>query len=47
VRPPATIPFWRKWLGDEAVEEVRMPKKSSAIDLEKAKALFPESQIEP
>jgi hypothetical protein len=45
VRPPATIPFWRKWFGDEAVDDVRMPKKASAIDLEKAKALFPESQI--
>ncbi|HEY2841060.1 MAG TPA: hypothetical protein VGJ26_18035 [Pirellulales bacterium] len=46
-RTRATIPFWRKWLGDEAgFEVVRMPKTSSAIDLEKAKALFPESKIE-
>ncbi|MBI2825907.1 MAG: hypothetical protein HYX69_14575 [Planctomycetia bacterium] len=43
--PPATIPFWRRWLGDTAVDTVELPPNSTAADRDRAKALFPEADV--
>jgi hypothetical protein len=40
---PATVPFWRRWLGDQAVESIVVPDAHKP--LEKALTLFPEAII--
>jgi hypothetical protein len=40
---PATIPFWRRWLGDEAVESIIVPDAQEPLS--KALTLFPEAII--
>jgi hypothetical protein len=40
------IPQWRRWLGDEAVNQVMMPAESSAADINRAKHLFPEGEVD-
>jgi hypothetical protein len=41
---PVVIPFWRRMLGDEAVEAIRVP--SNSLELLKTSAeLFPEVEI--
>jgi hypothetical protein len=40
----ASIPFWRRWLGDEAVEQVALPLNSSLEDAKFAITIFPEAR---
>jgi hypothetical protein len=40
------IPRWREWLGDVAVNRVLLPKGSTETDLERAKAMFREADVE-
>ena len=41
------IPFWRRWLGDEAQEQVFLEWDTSAAGRAKARYLFPEAEIFP
>jgi hypothetical protein len=41
----AKIPFWRRWLGDHAFDEIALPCDSTPSDDERAKALFPEAIV--
>jgi hypothetical protein len=41
----ARIPFWRRWLGDQAFDEIYLPCDSTPTDEERAKALFPEAIV--
>jgi hypothetical protein len=40
------IPDWRKWLGDVAVNIVMLPVDSKNSDVEAAKLLFPEAEVQ-
>jgi hypothetical protein len=40
------IPFWRRWLGDEAQALMTLPQSSTDADMENAKRLFPEATID-
>ena len=43
--PDATIPFWRRWLGDEPQSLLFLPRTSSAADRDTAERLFPEERV--
>ena len=38
--PPATIPFWRRWLGDEAVTTITLRHGASDADINATRQLF-------
>jgi hypothetical protein len=40
-----SIPQWRRWLGDEAINHVMMPAGTTDADLERARSLFPEGNV--
>lgn len=40
------IPQWRRWLGDEAISQLILPAGSSEPELARARALFPEAEVE-
>ena len=40
------IPRWRRWLGDESINQVMMPVGSSKAEVARAKWLFPESAVD-
>jgi hypothetical protein len=41
-----TLPFWRRWLGDESISTVRFPVSPAPPEhVERAKRLFPEAKI--
>jgi hypothetical protein len=40
------IPKWRRWLGDEAYNQINLPAGSSGADLERTKRLFPEARVD-
>lgn len=42
--PTATIPFWRRLLGDEAMQEVQLPHGSPEADLARIRQVFPEAR---
>jgi hypothetical protein len=46
-RPPrqATIPFWRKMLGDTAVAEITAPDEWTEADRARVSRLFPEAEL--
>jgi hypothetical protein len=41
---PATIPFWRSWMGDEAQTVVVLPGDPSQAQFEAAQSLFAEAR---
>jgi len=43
----AAIPWWRKWLGDYAVDRVRVPDTCEPAFQAEAVRLFPESKVIP
>ena len=43
----SAIPWWRKWLGDYAVDRVRVPDTCEPAFLADAVRLFPESKVIP
>ena len=45
IRSPVTIPFWRRWMGDEAMLEVAIPYGSSDATLNAKRILFSEAQV--
>jgi len=47
VRPQATIPFWRRWMGDEPMANVFLPVGTAQADVERATAAFPEAEQRP
>lgn len=44
-RPTPTIPFWRKWLGDEPFGLIAVPGTWSESEVSKIKARFPEAFV--
>jgi hypothetical protein len=44
-----TLPFWRRWLGDESIRSVSFPvfpaPSEHVAQLERAKRIFPEARI--
>ncbi len=40
------IPRWRRWLGDEAYNQIALPAGTSEAEADRMRALFPESQVE-
>jgi hypothetical protein len=42
LEPVNTLPFWRRWLGDESLEFVSLPLHG---DTERISRLFPEAKI--
>ncbi|HEY1600926.1 MAG TPA: hypothetical protein VGG64_15080 [Pirellulales bacterium] len=38
------IPFWRRWLGDEAVADILWPRGLVPSDIQRTQALFPEAE---
>jgi len=40
------ISKWRRWLGDEAVNQIMMPRGTSATDLQGIRAIFPECEVD-
>ena len=40
------IPRWRRWFGDESINQVMLPVDSSESDVAQAKRIFPESAVE-
>jgi hypothetical protein len=46
VRPPQiSVPFWRRWIGDEPIVEVACPVGSDESYVERARAAFPEADV--
>jgi hypothetical protein len=43
--PGTSLPFWRRWLGDEPQTIIILPRTSSEGDRETAVRLFPEAQV--
>jgi hypothetical protein len=44
--PFNTLPFWRRWLGDQSIATVNFSVyPSPSEDIERAKRLFPEAKI--
>jgi hypothetical protein len=41
----ASIPFWRRWLGDEPQTVLALPSTSTEADRETAVKLFPEAKV--
>jgi hypothetical protein len=41
----ASIPFWRRWLGDEPQTVIALPRTSTEDDRETAVRLFPEAKV--
>jgi hypothetical protein len=41
----ATIPFIRKWLGDEAIASIMLPGKASDEEVRRITTLFPEAHV--
>lgn len=41
--PDATIPLWRRWMGDEPVAEICWTLSAKPEDMERASAVFPEA----
>ncbi len=39
-----TIPFWRRWLGDEAQGMILLPGNTTEVQLQTARELFPEAK---
>ncbi len=42
---PATIPCWRRWLGDQAEERILLPTNMDVDHAKTATAVFPEAQV--
>ena len=42
---PEFIPPWRRWLGDEPIAYVRLPKQTTQVDLDAIAAVFPNAEI--
>jgi hypothetical protein len=40
------IPAWRKWLGDVPANIIMLPADSNVSDLERARSLFPEAEVD-
>jgi hypothetical protein len=40
----AIVPFWRRWLGDEAQSVILLPGNTSETHLQQARSLFPEAK---
>jgi hypothetical protein len=40
------IPPWREWLGDVPANIIMLPADSKAPDLERARSLFPEAEVD-
>lgn len=43
---PATIPIWRRWLGDEPVEFIGIFKEMPKTKVDDVQSLFPEAIIQ-
>jgi hypothetical protein len=43
--PKISVPFWRKWMGDEPIVEVTLSHKLDHTEMEQVRVLFPEAQI--
>jgi hypothetical protein len=43
--PKISVPFWRKWMGDEPIIEVILSHKLDSAEMEQVRALFPEAQV--
>ncbi len=43
VSPDASIPFWRRWMGDAPVAEISWNASAKEEDIERASAAFPEA----
>jgi hypothetical protein len=41
-----TIPRWKERLGDRAVNRISLPRDAGETDLERARAMFPEAEVE-
>ncbi len=46
VDPPTVLPFWRRWLGDEAVYSVELSEATiNNRDVDRIQATFPEATV--
>ena len=45
----AKVPFWREWLGDEAIAVIVLEQGATESDLEQVRSRFPEARsgVEP
>jgi hypothetical protein len=41
----ATIPIWRKWLGDNAYQWLSLPAESTQAEMDRIKKTFPEARM--
>ncbi len=41
----ATIPFWRRWFGDNAYQWLSVPAESTQADMDRMKEMFPEAIV--
>jgi hypothetical protein len=42
---PASMPFWRRWMGDVAALEITLPASATARDHRRAQRAFPEARV--
>jgi hypothetical protein len=43
--PEPTIPFWRRWMGDEPCHAIDVPYGAPEYDFRRAEQFFPEAKI--
>ena len=42
--PKISVPFWRKWMGDEPIVQVTLSHKLDHAEMEQVRSLFPEGR---
>jgi len=41
-----SIPIWRKWFGDRAIESIHLPQGTSNADVQRTAKVFPEARVD-